>query len=128
MLGPRPAEPGCTSCVVRPATQRSRHMRGTSSPAFVSHCRDGRAAEHQDLQGRNTQMQSLSNDGAQQNLVALAVQLRLARQLLGRDSALVRSVFDDLDRQTKDALGTLRDLARGIFPPMLADRGLVGAL
>jgi signal transduction histidine kinase len=68
------------------------------------------------------------HDGAQQNLVALAVQLRLARQLLARDSAQMDSVFDELDRQTKDALGTLRDLARGIFPPMLADRGLVGAL
>jgi signal transduction histidine kinase len=68
------------------------------------------------------------HDGAQQNLIALAVQLRLARQLLGKDPALVAPLFDDLDRQAKDALGTLRDLARGIFPPMLADRGLVDAL
>jgi signal transduction histidine kinase len=68
------------------------------------------------------------HDGAQQNLVVLAVQLRLARQLLGKDPALAASLFDDLDRHAKDALGTLRDLARGIFPPMLADRGLVRAL
>jgi signal transduction histidine kinase len=68
------------------------------------------------------------HDGAQQDLVVLAVQLRLARQLLGQDPALVVPLFDDLDRQAKDALGTLRDLARGIFPPMLTDRGLVDAL
>ena len=68
------------------------------------------------------------HDGAQQDLVALAVQLRIARQLLGKDPSRSASLFDDLDRQAKDALATLRDLARGIFPPMLADRGLVGAL
>jgi len=68
------------------------------------------------------------HDGAQQNLVALAVQLRLARQLLSKDPDLSASLFDDLDRQATDALRTLRDLARGIFPPMLADSGLVGAL
>jgi signal transduction histidine kinase len=68
------------------------------------------------------------HDGAQQNLVALAVQLRLARQLVAKDPMLSPSLFDDLDRQAKDALGNLRDLARGIFPPALADHGLVGAL
>jgi signal transduction histidine kinase len=68
------------------------------------------------------------HDGAQQDLVALAVQLRIARQLLRKDPSRSASLFDDLDRQAKDALVTLRDLARGIFPPMLADRGLVGAL
>jgi signal transduction histidine kinase len=68
------------------------------------------------------------HDGAQQDLVALAVQLRLARQRLRNDPTQSGPLFDELDRQAKDALATLRDLARGIFPPMLADRGLVGAL
>jgi signal transduction histidine kinase len=68
------------------------------------------------------------HDGAQQNLVVLAVQLRLARQLMAKDPSRAASLFDQLDRQAKDALGTLRELARGIYPPMLADKGLVGAL
>jgi signal transduction histidine kinase len=68
------------------------------------------------------------HDGAQQNLVALAVQLRLARQLMGKDPSRAACLFDELDRHAKEALGTLRELARGIYPPMLADRGLAGAL
>ena len=68
------------------------------------------------------------HDGAQQHLVAIAVNARLARQVL--DSAPVRTgaLLDEINAQVEDALETLRTLARGIFPPVLADRGLVPAL
>ena len=68
------------------------------------------------------------HDGAQQHLVAIAVNARLARQVL--DSAPVRTgaLLDEINAQVEDALETLRTLARGIFPPVLADRGLVPAV
>jgi signal transduction histidine kinase len=68
------------------------------------------------------------HDGAQQQLVALAVKLRLLEQLVERDPAQARSVAVQLQGDTTEALEELRDLARGIYPPLLADKGLVAAL
>jgi signal transduction histidine kinase len=68
------------------------------------------------------------HDGAQQQLVALAVQLRLAEQLVGRDPDKEREVIHRLQNAANDALEDLRDLARGIYPPLLADQGLEAAL
>jgi signal transduction histidine kinase len=68
------------------------------------------------------------HDGAQQQLVALAVKERLASSLVGRDDERVRALLADLQSETNDALENLRDLARGIYPPLLADRGLPTAL
>jgi signal transduction histidine kinase len=68
------------------------------------------------------------HDGAQQQLVALGVQLGLARRLAERDTPEIAETFEQLQAQTTDALENLRDLARGIYPPLLADQGLVAAL
>ncbi len=68
------------------------------------------------------------HDGAQQQLVALAVKLRLADTLLDRDLERVRGVLVELQSDTGAALEDLRDLARGIYPPLLADKGLAAAL
>ncbi len=68
------------------------------------------------------------HDGAQQQLVALAVQLKLAEQLVGKDPERERALLTQLGSQASSALEDLRDLARGIYPPLLADRGLVPAL
>jgi signal transduction histidine kinase len=68
------------------------------------------------------------HDGAQQQLVALAVKQRLAASLIGKDDRQLRSMLDDLQSDTTDALENLRDLARGIYPPLLADQGLAAAL
>ncbi|MGH2546385.1 MAG: GAF domain-containing sensor histidine kinase, partial [Actinomycetota bacterium] len=68
------------------------------------------------------------HDGAQQQLVALAVKIRLARTLADRDLEKAQSLLDDLQGETQDALENLRDLARGIYPPLLADKGLAAAL
>jgi signal transduction histidine kinase len=68
------------------------------------------------------------HDGAQQQLVALAVKARLARQLTERDPAKAAEVLGQIEAETQTALEDLRDLARGIYPPLLADRGLVAAL
>jgi signal transduction histidine kinase len=68
------------------------------------------------------------HDGAQQQLVALSVQLKLARTMLDRDAAKTGELLDTLQSRAADALEELRDLARGIYPPLLADKGLSAAL
>jgi signal transduction histidine kinase len=68
------------------------------------------------------------HDGAQQQLVALAIQLKLAEQLVGRDPDKERELIAQLGSQASAALEDLRDLARGIYPPLLADQGLAAAL
>jgi signal transduction histidine kinase len=67
------------------------------------------------------------HDGAQQQLVAVAVKVRLAENLVGRD-AEQREALHAILQDTQEALENLRDLARGIYPPLLADRGLPEAL
>ncbi len=68
------------------------------------------------------------HDGAQQQLVAMAVKLRLARTLASKDPARAEQMLDDLQTENQDTLETLRGLARGIYPPLLADQGLATAL
>ncbi|HEX4754750.1 MAG TPA: sensor histidine kinase, partial [Candidatus Dormibacteraeota bacterium] len=68
------------------------------------------------------------HDGAQQHLVALKVKLGLAEMLLGRDPERARVTLEQLKSDADEALDTLRDLARGIYPPLLADKGLGAAL
>jgi signal transduction histidine kinase len=68
------------------------------------------------------------HDGAQQQLVALAVKLRLMGAMIGKDPDKERELVDQLVSETQDALENLRDLARGIYPPLLQDKGLVSAL
>jgi signal transduction histidine kinase len=68
------------------------------------------------------------HDGAQQYLVALMVQLRVARTLVNRDVDRARKVAGDLRVIIAEALGTLNDLAQGIHPPVLTRHGLLIAL
>jgi signal transduction histidine kinase len=68
------------------------------------------------------------HDGAQQNLVALKVKLGLAEVLAGKDPARAKALVGELKSDADEALETLRDLARGIYPPLLADKGLAAAL
>jgi signal transduction histidine kinase len=68
------------------------------------------------------------HDGAQQQLVALAVKLRLVDSLIGTDESRARALVTDLQTESNQALEDLRDLARGIYPPLLADKGLGAAL
>ena len=68
------------------------------------------------------------HDGAQQDLVALAIKLRIAGSTLGADATEARELLEELRGDTAAALENLRTLARGIYPPLLADLGLVAAL
>jgi signal transduction histidine kinase len=68
------------------------------------------------------------HDGAQQHLVAIKVKLGLVDMLLTRDPAKASATIVALKSDADEALETLRDLARGIYPPLLAERGLAVAL
>jgi signal transduction histidine kinase len=68
------------------------------------------------------------HDGAQQQLVALTVKMRLARSLASKDAAKAESMLEQMETDTRTALEDLRDLARGIYPPLLADKGLAAAI
>ncbi len=68
------------------------------------------------------------HDGAQQHLVALAVNLRLARDLVGDDPEVASAMLEELATSIKDTIAELRDLAHGIYPPLLMDSGLEPAL
>ncbi|HET8526565.1 MAG TPA: sensor histidine kinase [Actinomycetota bacterium] len=68
------------------------------------------------------------HDGAQQQLVALSVKLRLADAMVERDPAKTHELLIQLQAETTETLEDLRDLARGIYPPLLADKGLAAAI
>jgi signal transduction histidine kinase len=67
------------------------------------------------------------HDGAQQDLVALGIKLRLADMTV-EDPVQTRELLGELQADAAGALANLRDLARGIYPPLLADLGLAAAL
>jgi signal transduction histidine kinase len=68
------------------------------------------------------------HDGAQQYLVAIKVKLGLAGMLLTKDPDKAKATLTQLKGDADEALETLRDLARGIYPPLLAEKGLPIAL
>jgi len=68
------------------------------------------------------------HDGAQQRLVAAALQLTLLDQWIERDPGAARTLLASAREQLDCGLGELRDLARGIHPSVLTDQGLEAAL
>ncbi|MFZ0179174.1 MAG: sensor histidine kinase [Candidatus Dormiibacterota bacterium] len=68
------------------------------------------------------------HDGAQRHLVALKVNLGLAQSLVDSNPDQAKAAVTKLKADADEVLETLRDLARGIYPPLLADKGLVVAL
>jgi signal transduction histidine kinase len=68
------------------------------------------------------------HDGAQQHLVALAVNVRLVRDLVAEDPGAAAEALDEIAAEVKATVQELRDLAHGIYPPLLMDNGLPEAL
>ncbi|MEU3341580.1 histidine kinase [Streptomyces sp. NPDC006668] len=68
------------------------------------------------------------HDGAQANLVALSMRIGLAKRAYDSDPATARRLLDEAQAQAEKALTELRHVVRGIHPPILTDRGLVGAV
>jgi PAS domain S-box-containing protein len=68
------------------------------------------------------------HDGAQQRLVSLALSLQIARGKLEKSPAAAATILDEASRELEQALVELRELARGLHPAILTDRGLAHAL
>ncbi|GII59651.1 hypothetical protein Pth03_80400 [Planotetraspora thailandica] len=68
------------------------------------------------------------HDGAQQHLVALSVKLGLASELIKDDPALVAEMLTELRADVQSTNAAFRELAHGIYPPLLRDHGLGEAL
>jgi signal transduction histidine kinase len=109
------------SLVMRNA-QLTAELRATIEELLASR---RRLVEAQDAERRRIERNL--HDGAQQQLIALAIQLGLLAELAD-DPDLVRQAIPDLKAQLSTALDDLRALARGIYPPLLAEQGLVMAL
>jgi signal transduction histidine kinase len=109
------------SLVMRNA-QLTAELRATIDELLASR---RRLVEAQDAERRRIERNL--HDGAQQQLIALAIQLGLLAESAD-DPDLIRAAIPDLKAQLSAALDDLRALARGIYPPLLADQGLVPAL
>jgi signal transduction histidine kinase len=78
--------------------------------------------------GERRRLERDLHDGAQQRLVSLRLLLRLAREKLGPDAGEAGLLLDRSRQELDEALKELRELARGIHPTVLADRGLGAAV
>ena len=89
-----------------------------------------RASRARLLEIGHTQRQRLErdlHDGAQQRLVSLALTLRMARERLDRDPSETGRLLERSHAELEEALTELRELARGIHPAILTDRGIAAA-
>jgi signal transduction histidine kinase len=92
---------------------------------------DLRASRLRIVTAQDEQRRRIERDiraGAQQQLLAIADTLAVAQSLAGQDVERERALVARLKAETSGALETLRDLARGIYPPLLADQGLAAAI
>jgi len=92
---------------------------------------DLRASRRRIVTAQDDQRRRIERDlreGAERQLLSIASGLTRAQSLAGRDEERERALVAQLRAGTREALETLRDLARGIYPPLLADQGLVSAV
>ncbi|WP_157592079.1 sensor histidine kinase [Solirubrobacter soli] len=96
--------------------------------ATVSELRASRARIVESADAARRKIERDLHDGAQQRLVALALSLRLARSRVAGDPSAAGELLDDAAANLDEAIRELRELARGIHPAVLSDRGLGSAL
>ncbi|WP_233526361.1 sensor histidine kinase [Actinomadura spongiicola] len=111
MLGPSPAQKENVELRRRTEHLRASRARGVDAAEFE------RRRIERDL-----------HDGAQQRLLAVAMDIGRARAKLEDDPEGARALIEQAHAGTKEAISELRDLARGIYPAILTDRGLDPAL
>lgn len=114
-------ETAWSAALLRPSpkallAQRVEHLTATRADAVAAHGAELRRIER-DL-----------HDGAQARLVALSMRIGLARRAYGADPDTARKLLADAQEQAEEALTELRHVVRAIHPPILTDRGLVGAV
>ena len=123
--GERPDEP------VEGAARRRPRGAGRARAANVRLIEELRASRRRIVTAQDERAKQLErniHDGAQQQLVALAVQLGLRAGSPNGTPPRWPAMLEGAAGGATDALENLRDLARGIYPPLLADKGLADAL
>jgi signal transduction histidine kinase len=129
-----PLSPTEKGLAVHVASQAGLVVRNVRLTAELQHTIDELQASRRRLvHAQDTERRKIErnlHDGAQQQLVALGVQLNLLERLAAHvpEADRLTAGLQRLRDMLGGALDDLRDLARGIYPPLLADRGLVAAL
>ena len=103
-------------------------MRGAKNEARVEELTQSRAGAVEASESQLRRIERDLHDGAQARLVALGMNLGLAEQQLSKDPEKAQEHLAEARASATAALQELRDLARGIHPPILADRGLAAAI
>ncbi len=96
--------------------------------ARTEHLRASRARGVDAVEFERRRIERDLHDGAQQRLLAVAMDIGRARAKLDQDPEGARALIEQAHAGTKEAITELRDLARGIYPAILTDRGLDPAL
>jgi signal transduction histidine kinase len=96
--------------------------------AKVKELRVSRTRIMQEASAERRRLERDLHDGAQQRLVSLALNLRVAQGRVDDDPEVARVLLEEAGGELEEALGELRELARGIHPAVLTDRGLGAAL
>ena len=120
------SEAGLVLRNVRLNAQLATSLEEISAQAAEIRASRKRIVEAQDAERRRVERDI--HDGAQQHLVGLMVQLRVANKVLHRDPVRAKAILGDLGSVIDEALERLAELARGIHPPFLTADGLRGAL
>lgn len=94
----------------------------------VGRLETSRAAVQQAESDTRRRLERDIHDGPQQRLVRLNMDLARARRQTGKDPQAAAVILEEAMSQTQSALDELRNLSRGIAPPVLVDRGLAAAL
>jgi signal transduction histidine kinase len=111
----------CTRALLAPTVRAAMAIRVRQLTASRAEAVDAQAAELRRIE-RDL------HDGAQARLVALGMNLGAAEELVDRDPAAAKALLAESRAASARALAELRDLVRGIHPPVLADRGLADAV
>jgi signal transduction histidine kinase len=106
----------------------ARWLLGPSLAARVERLTETRAGVVDAAQAELQRIERDLHDGAQARLVALAMDLGMAEERFDRDPASARELVGEAREEAKRALAELRDLARGMRPGLLAERGLGPAI
>jgi signal transduction histidine kinase len=124
------AAPQLTRGLATADTAMSRRLLGPPSDlaARVSELEISRERVVDAAEGERRRIERDLHDGAQQRLVSLAMELGRAQAKFADDPDGARVLVDQAHAQAKEALTELRNLVRGVHPPVLTERGLDAAL
>jgi signal transduction histidine kinase len=109
----------------------ARTLLGPSDPALVSRVEELTESRAATVDAQAAELRRIErdlHDGAQARLAALSMNLGMAEEMVARDPAQAAALLTEARESASTALSELRDLVRGIHPPVLADRGLDGAV